>query len=64
MYQSNEITDVIGGDTEVTISSIPGDTNGDGEVSDFELLAFVELWVTGEVGDFELLEAVGYWSGG
>ena len=64
MYQSNEITDVIGGDTEVTISSIPGDTNGDGQVSDFELLAFVELWVTGEVGDFELLEAVGYWSEG
>lgn len=35
----------------------------DGTVSDFELLAYIEDWVTGEVSDFDLLEAIENWSG-
>jgi len=35
----------------------------DGTVSDFELLAYIDLWVQGEVGDFDLLEAIDNWAG-
>jgi len=39
-----------------------GDLDCDGIVSDFELLAYIDLWVQGEVDDFNLLEAIDNWA--
>jgi len=54
-------------ETPIIIETTPickGDTDGDGVVSDFELLSYVDLWVQGEVSDLDLLEAIGNWANG
>ena len=56
------VVDPITGDSSVTVSSVPGDTDGDGEVNDFELLGFISEWSDGEVDDFDLLAAIGAWA--
>jgi len=50
--------------TTTTVSGLKGDGDGDGEVSDFELLDYIDQWVSGEVGDFDLLEAISNWASG
>jgi len=56
--------------TTTTSTTIEGEcpTKGDvspcdGTVSDFELLAYIDLWVNGQVGDFDVLEAIDNWAG-
>ena len=63
-YSTSEISvvDSTTGDSSVTVSSVPGDTDGDGEVSDFELLSYIGDWSDGTVGDFDLLAAIGAWA--
>ena len=39
-----------------------GDSDCDGSVSDFELLDYIELWVSGEATDFDLLAAIESWT--
>jgi len=58
------VVDSVTGDVSVTVSSVPGDTDGDGEVSDFELLGYIGSWSDGTVGDFDLLAAIGTWASG
>lgn len=40
----------------------PADTNEDGKISDFELLAYIDKWAQGLVNDFDLLEAIDIWA--
>jgi len=56
------VVDSVTGDVSITVSSVPGDTDGDGEVSDFELLGYIGDWSDGTVGDFDLLAAIGAWA--
>jgi len=58
------VTASIVGDSSAAVTSVPGDTDGDNEVSDFELLAYIDQWSSGEVGDFDLLSAIDAWSSG
>ena len=58
------VTASIIGDSSVAVTSVPGDTNGDNEVSDFELLAYIDGWSSGEVDDFDLLSAIDVWASG
>jgi len=58
--ENNSITLTIGGNTSVHVGYV-ADTNGDGVISDFELLAYIDLWVQGLVSDFELLDAIDQW---
>jgi len=48
----------------IDCNPVPGDIDGDGEISDFELLSYIDRWVQEEVTDFSLLEAVDRWAGG
>jgi PKD repeat protein len=48
----------------VTGTAIKGDTNNDGNVSDFELLDYIDKWATGTVNDFDLLAAIDVWAKG
>ena len=48
--------------TTTTIICPKGDLDCDGVVDDFDLLAYVDLWVDGQVSDFDLLEAVDNWA--
>ena len=49
--------------TSTTIAGdLKGDTDGNGTVSDFELLNYINLWVNGQVGDFDVLEAIDNWA--
>jgi len=41
---------------------IPGDTNCDGLVSDFELLDYINKWEAGDVDYFDLLKAIEIWN--
>ncbi len=41
---------------------VPGDSDGNGKVDDFELLAYIEKWVNGIVSDFDLLAAIANWA--
>ena len=41
---------------------LKGDLNCDGEVSDFELLDYVDQWVQGLVNDLDLLAAINNWA--
>jgi len=50
--------------TTSTLPELKGDLDGDGIVSDFELLSYIDLWVQGEVTDFDLLEAIDNWAAG
>jgi len=56
------VTASITGDSSVAVTSVPGDTNGDNQVSDFELLGYIDQWNSGEVDDFDLLSAIDAWS--
>ncbi|MBU4265772.1 MAG: hypothetical protein KKE96_00925 [Candidatus Altiarchaeota archaeon] len=47
--------------TFLRIMDLRGDFDGDGNVSDFELLDYVDNWVNGFVNDFDLLEAIDNW---
>jgi len=38
------------------------DENGDGIISDFELLHYINSWANGTVSDFELLNAIDQWA--
>jgi len=58
---NNSVTLTIGGDTGVQVGYV-ADLDGDGEISDFELLAYIDLWVQKLVDDFGLLDAVDEWS--
>lgn len=49
--------------TTSTLSELKGDADGDGTVSDFELLDYIDRWVDYEVTDFDLLEVVDNWAG-
>jgi len=50
--------------TSTTIETeVTGDSNGDGIVSDFELLDYINEWVQGSVSDFNLLAAIDNWAG-
>ncbi|MBU4342119.1 MAG: CehA/McbA family metallohydrolase [Candidatus Altiarchaeales archaeon] len=51
--------------TTTTISGecLKGDTDCNGTVSDFELLNYIDQWVSGAVSDFDLLEAIDNWAG-
>jgi len=62
LEQEELIRVAIMGDDEITIASVIGDTNGDGEISDFELLTLISQWTDGEVDDFDLLEAIDNWA--
>jgi len=57
----NEITEQITGDVQVEFVTIKGDLNGDGTVSDFELLSYIDMWVDEEVTNFDLLEVIFNW---
>lgn len=59
----NEITEQITGDVQVEFVTIKGDLDGDGTVSDFELLTYIDMWVDDEVTDFDLLEVIFNWIG-
>ncbi len=50
------------GELSVMVISVPGDTNGDNKIGDFELLDFIGRWSSGEVNDFDLLAAIDVWS--
>jgi len=50
--------------TTTTIPGNPADTNSDGRVDDFELLAYIDLWAKGLVDDFDLLNAIAIWAKG
>lgn len=50
--------DITVGDTEIEVVRIPGDTNGDGKLSDSELLTLISQWAQGEVNDLDLLTAI------
>ena len=50
--------------TTTVSGDLKGDTDGNGTVSDFELLNYIDLWTQGTVGDFDLLEAIDNWSNG
>jgi len=41
---------------------IPGDTDGNDDVSDTELLVYIDLWTQGLVGGTDLLTAIEYWA--
>ena len=65
--KGKQIRDVVGGSRYImttTETPIPGDTNGDGHISDFELLTLVSLWADGEASDFDLLTAIDLWAQG
>ena len=51
----------IGGDSSITLGHV-ADSDGNGVISDFELLAYIDLWVQKEVGDFDLLGAIHDWA--
>ncbi|MBU4266462.1 MAG: hypothetical protein L6243_01810, partial [Candidatus Altiarchaeales archaeon] len=51
------------GTTENEIYGPKGDLDGDGTVSDYELLDYIDLWGGGEVADYDLLEVIDNWSG-
>jgi len=51
----------IGGDSSITIGYV-ADSDGNGVISDFELLGYIDLWVQKEVGDFDLLGAINEWA--
>jgi len=63
-YGGMNITQTTGGDTQMTVPLVPGDTNGDGTVGDFELLTYISRWVDEEVSDFDLLAAIDSWASG
>jgi len=46
----------------LTMMGLRGDFDGDGNVSDFELIDYVELWNQGEADDFDLLAAIDSWA--
>jgi len=51
--------------TSTTIEgALKGDADGDGTVTDFELLSYIDTWVSGAVTDFDLLEAIDNWTNG
>jgi len=50
--------------TTTTVIYLKGDANGDGVVSDFELLDYIDEWADGLVGDPDLLDAVDNWASG
>jgi len=51
--------------TTTTVSgALKGDADGDGTVTDFELLSYIDTWVSGAVTDFDLLEAIDNWTNG
>ena len=55
------------GDAVTTTTTVPactGDTDGDGTVSDFELLDAIDDWASGTIDDFTLLDIIGNWSMG
>jgi len=60
--QDVEYTLNITGDTVITVISVPGDMDGDNDVSDFELLYLINEWASGEVNDFDLLRAIDVWA--
>jgi len=48
--------------TTSTVPLLKGDSDGDGIVSDSELLDYIDLWSAGEASDLELLEAIDNWA--
>jgi len=61
------VTGTIGGDSSLTVIAVPGDTDGDNKVGDFELLDFIAGWATGgeeAPSDFDLLAAIDVWASG
>ena len=44
------------------ITAVLGDVDGDGVVSDFELLDYIDQWSQGLVGDFDLLTVIANWA--
>jgi len=57
-------TQVEGNTTTTLFECLMGDVDCNGSVSDFELLNFIEQWVSEEVSDFDLLEAIENWAAG
>ncbi|MCG2782620.1 MAG: carboxypeptidase regulatory-like domain-containing protein [Candidatus Altiarchaeales archaeon] len=43
-------------------TAVPGDVDGNGTVSDFELLDYIDQWSQELVGDFDLLAAIASWA--
>ncbi|MBU4267047.1 MAG: right-handed parallel beta-helix repeat-containing protein [Syntrophaceae bacterium] len=48
--------------TTSTVPLLKGDSDGDGTVSDLELLDYIDLWTAGEVSDLDLLAAIDNWA--
>ncbi|MFB3786117.1 MAG: cohesin domain-containing protein [bacterium] len=48
--------------TPAGIRRHPADNNQDGEIDDFELLNYINLWAFGRVPDFDLLFAIQMWA--
>ena len=44
-------------------AAIPGDVDGNGVITDFELLTLIDQWEAGEVTDSDLLTVISVWSG-
>lgn len=64
---NSTITCDIMGDAVINVEKkclVRGDANCDDEVSDFEILDYVNKWANGEVSDFDLLEAIENWAKG
>ena len=62
---STTITSTTTTSTTTTVGDcLKGDSDCNGTVSDFELLAYIDQWNNGLVGDFDLLEAINNWSNG
>lgn len=63
VWDDEDITESSLGDTQLAVTSVKGDSNGDGNVTDFELLSYIDSWVQSQVSDFDLLEVIDNWSG-
>lgn len=64
---NSTISGDITGDSVIDVEKeclVKGDANCDDEVSDFEILDYVNKWVKGTVSDFDLLEAIENWAKG
>ena len=48
--------------TTISVECLRGDSDCDGEITDFELLDYIDRWSNGEVTDFNLLEAIDNWA--
>lgn len=62
-FENNPVTLNIGGINALSVE-YNADQDGNGKISDFELLNYISLWVQGLVDDFSLLEVVDRWAEG